>query len=538
MAITKPHIFKDPTVQAKFDKDGYVVIDLITAQEATSIASLFYKYYEHVPSGFFSVAFNPDDTLKQEIFTYTDRIFEKALQANFTHFKKLGSTFLSKTKGEEGKVGVHQDWYVVDELNYYSATIWVPTEDANEQNGTLRVLPGSHLFFDNYRSNHIPIRYRGYEQLLWDKMITVPIKAGQAFVLNHAVIHSSAPNHTDKERLVIAYGIAPAEASLSYFHQNEKGNVEQYAMPDDFFQKYYNIGERPLIGKLVKEIEYPVPSVTEREIRYLIQQAKKIEQGSIPGNADIPLTPEGYIVLPSDINAPAVKWLTISIPAYNDELSLLQLVEDIRVECEKHNIHYDILIINDGSSDNTAAVANSLSGKYNNISVFQHNRNLGFGPTLKEVFTSPTTEWILFLPGDNQFPASNLDTFLRYKNDFDFILGKRKIRKDNLLRLLYAGFYNRLVSFLSGHKVEDVNGIVFFKSVVFEKIRLRSVSSFIHAELFLEAKRNGYKVAEVAIEHREREFGKGSGGKWSVIVPSVIDLFFYVIKHRKNEDRN
>lgn len=533
MSFTKPHIFQDAAIQAKFDRDGYVVIDLISATAAADIASIFYKHYEQVPAGFFSVAFNPDDTVKKEIFDFTDQILEPALYSNLKDFKKLGSTFLSKAKGEDGKVGVHQDWYVVDELKYYSATIWVPTEDANEQNGTLKVLPGSHLFFDTYRSNHIPVRYRGHEQFIWDNMITVPIKAGQAFVLNHAVIHASAPNQTDKERLVIAYGVAPINAALSYFHQNEKGLVEQYAMPDDFFQRYYNIGERPLIGQLVNELVYPVPSVTEPEIRFLLHQAKKMEQGSLPGSADIPLTEEGYLAIPDQINEPRTPWLTISIPAYNDEKSLLKLVEDVRVECEKHAIPFNILIINDGSTDSTAEVANSLSGKYNNISVFQHNRNLGFGPTLKEVFTTPKTEWVLFLPGDNQFPATNLGTFLRYKNDFDYILGKRSIRKDSVLRLLYAGFYNRLVSFLSGYKVDDVNGIVFFKSAVFEQVKLQSASSFIHAEFFLETKRNGYKVAEIAIEHREREFGSGSGGKWSVIVPSVIDLFFYVFKNKK-----
>lgn len=225
-------------------------------------------------------------------------------------------------------------------------------------------------------------------------------------------------------------------------------------------------------------------------------------------------------------------WLTFSIPAYNDEQSLVKLVEEAVAVCEKLHIPFRMLIINDGSTDNTLAIAQTLAAKHKEIKVLHHEKNLGFGPTLKEVFTLPKTEWVLFLPGDNQFPAANLETLIQYRTNSDFVLGKRSLRRDSALRLLYAGFYNRLVSLLSGHTVKDVNGIAFFKSAVFDKIELKCRSSFIHAEFFLEAKRHQFKVTEVAIEHKEREFGRGSGGKWSVIVPSVFDLLAYTLKNK------
>lgn len=532
MILNKPHIFQDPKQQAEFDKNGYVVIDLISEDKARTIADIFYKHYPAVPSGFYAVAFNSNDNIKNEIFAYTDAVLNQPLHSYFKDFKKLGSTFLSKTKGEDGKVGVHQDWYVVDETKYYSATVWIPTEGADEQNGTLKVLPGSHLFFDTYRSNHIPVPYSGYETIIWDNMITVPVKAGQAFVLNHAVLHASAPNYAEKERLVIAYGIASAEASLHFYHQHTLGRVEHYLMPPDFFQKYYTIGQRPQFGQLLEELEYEVPACSLAEITYLIRQSKKISLGYEPGSPEIPLNDKGYLAIPENINEPRKKWLTVSIPAYNDEHSLLKLVEETQTVCDRLDIDVQILIINDGSTDNTENTAIHLSDKYKNVEVLKHDRNFGFGPTLKEVFTFPKTEWVLFLPGDNQFPASNIELLLSLRKNYDFILGKRKIRRDSILRLFYAGFYNRLVSWLSGYKVEDVNGIAFFKSAVFEKIQLRTVSSFIHAEFFLEAKRHGYNVAEIDVVHKEREFGKGSGGKWSVIIPSVIDLLRYLLKHR------
>lgn len=226
------------------------------------------------------------------------------------------------------------------------------------------------------------------------------------------------------------------------------------------------------------------------------------------------------------------KYLTISIPAYNDEYSLVKLVDEILFRLKNKGIDYQILIINDGSIDATRHAAEKLAEKHEHVQLINHQVNMGFGPTLRKVFTLPQSEWILFLPGDNQFPAVNIEIMLGEMEGYDYLLGRRRIRKDSPLRLMYAGFYNRLVSLLSGYKVNDVNGIVLFKREIFKTINLQSKTSFIHAELFLEAKRNGYKVKEIDVIHYEREFGKGSGGKWSVIVPTVLELIRYIALKR------
>ena len=273
----KPDIFKNKNSQLQFDKDGYVVIDFINQTETKAIIDKFHQLHSDLPKGFYSAAFNPDEKFKQEIFSHTENLFQKAIDGFFCNYKILGGTYLCKAPGEESRVGVHQDWMVVDESRYYSATIWVPMVDTSEENGALRVLPGSHLFFDSYRSNNIPVSYRGSEQLLWDNMITVPMKAGQAFVLNHAVIHGSSSNHSSKERLVVAFGIAPQSAQLMFYHkeQNDRSNtIEKYEMPDDFFQRYYNIGERPQFGQLVEKFNYPVSVADEKKIKRLIENEK------------------------------------------------------------------------------------------------------------------------------------------------------------------------------------------------------------------------------------------------------------------------
>jgi hypothetical protein len=203
----KPAIFCSEKIQKNFDKDGYVVIDFTTPEVVQQIADLFYAQHTTIPPGFFCEVSNTNDALKQAMFRQMDEQLTSAMEATFRDYKKLGATFLCKAHGTLGKVDVHQDWTAVDETVYSTATIWIPTQDVDDSTGALKVMPGSHLFFNYYRNNFIPVAYRGSEQLLWDNMLTVPMKAGQAFILNHAVLHASSPNLTDKVRLVIAYGV-------------------------------------------------------------------------------------------------------------------------------------------------------------------------------------------------------------------------------------------------------------------------------------------------------------------------------------------
>ncbi len=140
----------------------------------------------------------------------------------------------------------------------------------------------------------------------------------------------------------------------------------------------------------------------------------------------------------------------------------------------------------------------------------------------------PKSEWVLFLPGDNQFPVSNLLKFLKLKDDYDYILGIRKDRQDMIHRILYANIYSWLVSSLSGFKVTDVNSIVFFRSEIFDKINLKGNSGFVHAEFFIRSAKANFRMVEMEVLHQEREFGKGSGAKFTVALRIFRDLFLYL----------
>jgi glycosyltransferase involved in cell wall biosynthesis len=141
-------------------------------------------------------------------------------------------------------------------------------------------------------------------------------------------------------------------------------------------------------------------------------------------------------------------FLTFSIPAYNEEDNIRGLVEECIKVANSLKISFEILIIDDGSTDQTLNYAKALASDNQLINIQRHMINQGFGITIKEIFMLPKSEWIFFISGDNQFPAINLETMITYTSNYDFILGYRTSRSDNFYRKFLSACYNLWISLL------------------------------------------------------------------------------------------
>jgi dolichol-phosphate mannosyltransferase len=227
-----------------------------------------------------------------------------------------------------------------------------------------------------------------------------------------------------------------------------------------------------------------------------------------------------------------MKELTIAVPAFNDQASLPELVNEI-FSIKNILPSFHLLIINDGSSDNTLRVAQALARQFPEVTVISHPRNLGFGPTIAEVVQIPETEWIAFLPGDHQFPAKVILDFWEHHDTHDFILGNRKDRNDSLRRKLNSKLYNTMLRLYTGINFKDVNSVFLCRSALFEGVQFMSRSAFIHAEIALTATKYPARVVVVDITHRPRKFGSGSGGKLRVILATISDFCRYIYQNLK-----
>lgn len=226
--------------------------------------------------------------------------------------------------------------------------------------------------------------------------------------------------------------------------------------------------------------------------------------------------------------------LSVFFPAFNEAENLSSTVEKAVKVLENLKLNWEILIINDGSTDNTKEVAEDLAKKNPHISVINHEKNLGYGEALKSGFYSAKYEVIVYNDSDGQFDFSEITKFLEKIEDlpagrqgYDLLIGYRIKRQDNFIRVLFKkGWQLSLFAFF-GLTLKDADcGFKMIRKEVLEKIpKLTSTrGGMINAELAIKAKKAGFRVGQIAVHHYPRKFGKPTGANLNVIIRSYLDL--------------
>jgi len=216
--------------------------------------------------------------------------------------------------------------------------------------------------------------------------------------------------------------------------------------------------------------------------------------------------------------------LSVVIPAYNDETTIGKLIQDTDKVLAGECPDYEIVVVNDGSKDNTLSVIQKAAKENPRVRLINHEVNQGFGRTIKELYVSGRKELIGSLPGDYQYAPKELLTMAQGLKSHDFIIGLRVKRNDPPRRKLQSQVYNFMLRVLYGHKHKDVNSIKLFRRKIVETVELKSDTAFVDAELCIRAEKAGFRVVEIPIEHLPRLSQGASGGKLSVIWDTFADL--------------
>lgn len=273
-------LFQSPILNQRFALDGYVTVPFLSSEEVAGLRTFFHETHPEVPQGFHSSSFSADKEEKENVNSRVEEIFGPKVGGLFHPIKKLGSCFLSKAPGPQGEMPIHQDWTVVDESQFCSVTIWCALQDTDEVNGAMQVIAGSQRFGDALRSPSLDDPFCNLHAEMRADLRTVSLKAGEAIIFNQALLHASPPNTSTEPRIAVTYGLIAEEAELLFYHKNEEGKVEQYAVPNHFFQEYNTqIGQRPALGTLTTTSDYTSKPVTSGNYHrakrtYQTQQAK------------------------------------------------------------------------------------------------------------------------------------------------------------------------------------------------------------------------------------------------------------------------
>lgn len=271
-------ILKDEMLSQKLKEDGYVVISFLNEEEINALTKIFYDNHKDKVEHFYATAHVEDIDFRNRMNLEIREVYSRAIEENFVGCTALGGSFVVKPKGETGVLDPHQDWNIVDEEKYRSFNVWVPLVDLTKDNGVIYVLPKSHKWVEKtYRHSTIPNVYGQVYDQVWENMIPLYMKAGEALVYDHALVHASELNQTDELRIACAYGVIPEEAEMIFYWNND-GKVEKYQSNPDFFMEQ-NIFTGPHGLTKLDDVDYDFHQVTVDEFYEIsgIEPPKKEE---------------------------------------------------------------------------------------------------------------------------------------------------------------------------------------------------------------------------------------------------------------------
>lgn len=230
-----------------------------------------------------------------------------------------------------------------------------------------------------------------------------------------------------------------------------------------------------------------------------------------------------------DYMAKKIDSLSVFFPTYNEEKTIQDTVIKAKNVLEKIVNKWEIIVVNDGSTDRTAETVEKIIQDDSRVRIITHSPNRGYGAALKTGFYNSRYSWIAFTDSDGQFDFKEITEFIKKQEETraDLVIGYYLERKVSFGKKITSRMWEFLVNLLFGLKIKDIDcGFKLISKEVIDKIpKLESErGAFISSELLIKAKKSGFKIAEIGVTHYPRKAGKGTGRNLNVVIKSFIDL--------------
>lgn len=221
--------------------------------------------------------------------------------------------------------------------------------------------------------------------------------------------------------------------------------------------------------------------------------------------------------------------LSIMIPAFNEEGNLPNLIKQTVQDTRKISSNFEIVIVNDGSTDNTETVAKNLAKTHPEVRLATYKKNKGLALAWRTGIQACKKDIILYIEGDGQQPFKDQYDLLEKIKHADLVLGVRTYRFDYtpFRKTLSYGFLF-LVWLLFGLTYKDLGWSQAYRRKIFDKIEMKAVTPFFDTEVVIKALRYGFKVVEAHSYYRPRKAGSTSLGN----IKTAYIMFVEMIKMR------
>lgn len=240
--------------------------------------------------------------------------------------------------------------------------------------------------------------------------------------------------------------------------------------------------------------------------------------------------------------SPARASLSVVVPAYNEEPVIAHCVRRLNDVLGGAFEAFEIIVVDDGSTDGTAQVLAELTRSVPRLVVLHNNENRGLGSAVRKGLDQATGEIVLYTDADLPFDFDTIPLLVRRlaRGRLDLLVGKRPSRAaEPLMRQAYAAVYNALIGAVFGVRVGDVNfACKLLRRELVDALQLQSSGSFFDAELIVKAMSRGYRVAECDVEALARPAGSSTAARWPVIAKILIEMVWLLPSMRRGRRRD
>jgi glycosyltransferase involved in cell wall biosynthesis len=219
--------------------------------------------------------------------------------------------------------------------------------------------------------------------------------------------------------------------------------------------------------------------------------------------------------------------LSVFFPAYNDSGTIASLVIKAVAVAGELTPDFEVIVVNDGSADDTANILDELARVYpDRVRIVHHRKNRGYGGALRSGFAAAAKDFIFYTDGDAQYdPAEMRVLWQTMRDDVDWVNGWKISRADPLHRIIIGRVYHHLVKLLFGLKVRDVDcDFRLMRRRIFEVVHLEKDSGVICLEMMKKFQDAGFRVAETPVHHYHRAHGKSQFFNFRRIFRTGIDV--------------
>lgn len=230
--------------------------------------------------------------------------------------------------------------------------------------------------------------------------------------------------------------------------------------------------------------------------------------------------------------------ISVVLPAHNEEDNITHTIAGVVQALQKQVRDFEIIVVNDGSTDRTGSILASLARQDDQIHVVTHPVNRGYGAALVSGFNAVHKELIFFMDSDGQFDITDLRRFFPYIQDYDAIIGYRIRRQDSWLRRLNAWGWKLLVGAVLGVQVRDIDcAFKLYHADFLHRHRFETRGAMINAEMLYKLMRDGGRIKEIGVRHLPRRAGRATGANIKVILRAFRELWMYARRWKREEKK-